>query len=56
MQADQRKQMDALASAPQVLEPTAEAVMRVLDAAVRDRSEQDRSEQDRSEQDRAGRG
>ena len=35
MGADQRKQMEALASAPQVLEPTVEAVMRVLDAAVR---------------------
>ncbi len=35
MGADQRKQMEALASAPQVLEPTAEAVMRVLEAAVR---------------------
>ena len=35
MPLEQRKQMEALASAPQVLEPTAEAVMRVLDAAVR---------------------
>jgi threonine synthase len=37
---DQQKQMEALASAPLVLEPTAEAVMRVLDAAVRDRVRQ----------------
>jgi threonine synthase len=35
MHPEQRKQMERLASAPQVLEPTAEAVMRVLDAAVR---------------------
>jgi threonine synthase len=34
MDQSQRKQMERLASAPQVLEPTAEAVMRVLDAAV----------------------
>ena len=35
MDPSQRRQMERLASAPQVLEPTAEAVMRVLDAAVR---------------------
>ena len=37
MDTNQRKQMNALASAPQVLEPTTEAVMRVLDAAVQGR-------------------
>jgi threonine synthase len=51
MRPDQRKQMERLASAPQVLEPTAEAVMRVLDVAV-----QGRSAQDRSKREQAGRG
>jgi threonine synthase len=35
MRPEQRAQMESLASAPQVLEPTADAVMRVLDRAVR---------------------
>ena len=43
MRADQRKQMEALVSAPQVLEPTADAVMRVLDGAVQDAAVQDRA-------------
>ena len=34
MHPEQRRQMERLASAPQVMEPTADAVMRVLDAAV----------------------
>ena len=45
MDTNQRKQMNALASAPQVLEPTTEAVMRVLDAAVQGRSEHERVRQ-----------
>jgi threonine synthase len=35
MRPEQRTQMESLASAPQVLEPTVDAVMRVLDRAVR---------------------
>ncbi|MGO8718011.1 MAG: threonine synthase [Acidobacteriaceae bacterium] len=36
MRPEQRAQMERLASAPQVLEPTVDAVMRVLDRAVKD--------------------